>query len=41
MATRNILLHANPWYIWSIALYSAETWMLQAVDQEHLQSFEM
>jgi hypothetical protein len=28
-------------YIWSIALYSAETWMLQAVDQKHLESFEM
>jgi hypothetical protein len=28
-------------YIWSIALYSAETWTLQAVDQKHLESFEM
>ena len=28
-------------YIWSIALYGAETWMLQAVDQKHLKSFEM
>jgi len=28
-------------YIWSIALYGAETWMLRAVDQKHLQSFEM
>ena len=28
-------------YIWSIALYGAETWMLQAVDQKHLESFEM
>jgi hypothetical protein len=23
-------------YIWSIALYGAQTWMLQAVDQKHL-----
>jgi hypothetical protein len=28
-------------YNWSIALYCAETWMLQAVDQEHLESSEM
>jgi hypothetical protein len=28
-------------YIWSIALYSAETWTLRAVDQKHLESFEM
>jgi hypothetical protein len=28
-------------YIWSIALYGAETWMLQAVDQKHPVSFEM
>jgi hypothetical protein len=28
-------------YIWSIALYGAETWMLWAVDQKHLESFEM
>jgi len=28
-------------YIWSIALYGAETWMLQAVDQKQLESFEM
>jgi hypothetical protein len=28
-------------YIWSIALYGAETWTLQAVDQEHLGSFEI
>jgi hypothetical protein len=26
-------------YIWSIALYGAETWMLQAVDQKLLESF--
>jgi len=28
-------------YVWSIALYGAETWMLRAVDQKHLESFEM
>ena len=28
-------------YIWSIALYGAETWTLRAVDQQHLESFEM
>jgi len=28
-------------YIWSIALYGAETWMLRAVDQKHLESFQM
>jgi len=25
-------------YIWSIALHGAETWMLRAVDQKHLES---
>ena len=28
-------------YIWSMALYSAETWMLRAADQKYLESFEM
>ena len=28
-------------YIWSIALYDAETWTLRAVNQKHLESFEM
>jgi len=28
-------------YIWSMALYGAETWMLRAVDQKQLESFEM
>jgi hypothetical protein len=28
-------------YIWSIALYGAETWTLRAVDQKYLKSFEM
>ena len=28
-------------YIWSIALYGAETWTLRAVDQKQLESFDM
>ena len=28
-------------YIWSMALYCAETWTLRAVDQKYLESFEM
>jgi hypothetical protein len=28
-------------YIWSIALYGAETWKLRKVDQKYLESFEM
>jgi hypothetical protein len=28
-------------YIWSIVLYGAETWTLRAVDQKHLESFEL
>jgi len=28
-------------YIWSMALYGAESWMLWAADQKHLESFEM
>jgi hypothetical protein len=28
-------------YVWSIALYGAEAWTLRAVDQKHLESFEM
>jgi hypothetical protein len=28
-------------YIWSIALYGAETWTLRAVDQKHLESSKM
>jgi hypothetical protein len=27
--------------IWSIALYGAETWTPRAVDQKHLESFDM
>jgi hypothetical protein len=28
-------------YVWNIALYGAETWTILAVDQKHLESFEM
>ena len=28
-------------YIWSVALYGAETWTLRAADQKYLKSFEM
>jgi len=28
-------------YVWSIALYGVETWTLRAMDQKHLESFEM
>ena len=28
-------------YIWTIALYGAETWTLRTADQKHLDSFEM
>jgi hypothetical protein len=28
-------------YVWSIALNGAETWTVRAVDQKHLESFEM
>jgi hypothetical protein len=28
-------------YVWSIALYGAETWTLRATNQKHLESFEM
>jgi hypothetical protein len=28
-------------YIWNIALYGADTWTLRAVDQKHLESFEI
>jgi hypothetical protein len=28
-------------YIWGMALYGAETWTLGAVDQKHVESFEM
>jgi len=28
-------------YVWSIALYGAETWTLRAMDQKHIETFEM
>ena len=28
-------------YIWSIALYGAETWTIRTVDKKHQESFEM
>ena len=28
-------------YIWSIALYGAETWTLRKIDQKYLENFEM
>ena len=28
-------------YIWSTVLYGDETWTIRAVDQKHLESFEM
>jgi len=28
-------------YIWSMALYGAETWTIRAADQKHLESFDM
>ena len=28
-------------YVWSVALYGAETWTLRATDQKRLESFEM
>jgi len=28
-------------YVWSTAFYGAETWTLRAIDQKHLESFEM
>jgi hypothetical protein len=43
MGTRDVPSRFNHiiYYIWSIALYGAETWMLRTVDQIHLESFEM
>ena len=29
------------YYVWSMALYGAETWTLRATDQKRLESFEM
>ena len=50
-STHHLLPRLNEWnfvpinlsffFFWSIALYGAETWTLRAVDQKHLESFEM
>jgi hypothetical protein len=42
-STLDLALRMKPvkCYIWSIVLYGAETWTLRAVDQKHLESFEM
>jgi hypothetical protein len=42
-STLDLILRKKPikCYIWSIALYGAENWTLRAVDQIHLESFEM
>ena len=37
----NILKKLVKCYVWSRALYGAETWTLRVVDQKHLESFEM
>ena len=29
------------WYIWSIALYDDESWILWKLDQKYVESFEM
>ena len=47
VATQHIGLNVNlrkkliKCYIWSMPLYGAETWTLQAADQKYLESFEM
>ena len=28
-------------YVWSIALYGSETWMVRKLEQKYLESFEM
>jgi len=42
-STLDLELRKKLWkcYVWSIALYGAETWTLRAVDQKHLEIFEM
>jgi hypothetical protein len=40
-STLDLELRIVKCYVWSIALYGAETWTLRAVDQKHLESFEM
>jgi hypothetical protein len=37
----NLRKNLVQFYIWNIALYGAETWTLQKVDEKYLESFEM
>jgi hypothetical protein len=37
----NLRKHLVKCYVWSIALYGAETWTLRKIDQKYLESFEM
>jgi hypothetical protein len=37
----NLMMKLVKCYIWSVALYGAETWTLRKVDQKYLESFEM
>ena len=39
--TIHINMYINTCYVWSMALYGAETWTLRATDQKRLESFEM
>jgi hypothetical protein len=36
-----VIIYRTTSYVWSIALYGAETWTLRKVDQKYLESFEM
>ena len=36
-----MVLYTKECYIWSMALYGAETWTLRTADQKYLESFEM
>jgi hypothetical protein len=42
-STLDLKLRKKPvkYYIWNTTLYGTETWALRAVDQKHLESFEM
>ena len=37
----NLMKKLIKYYIWSMALYGAETWTLRAADRKYLESFEM
>jgi hypothetical protein len=39
LSTSTLELKLVKCYVWSIALYGAETWTLRSVDQKHLESF--